>query len=72
MPTLCLSSFIIVIAIILLFIFDKYKIDTVIHFAGLKSINESIDDPLNYYDNNIGSTLNLLKTMQEFNCYKLI
>lgn len=54
------------------FIFDKYKIDTVIHFAGLKSINESIDDPLNYYDNNIGSTLNLLKTMQEFNCYKLI
>ena len=34
-------------------VFKKYKIDSVIHFAGLKSVGESVQNPLEYYDNNI-------------------
>jgi UDP-glucose 4-epimerase len=44
----------------------------VIHFAGLKSVNESINDPILYYDNNLRSTINLLKVMQQVNCKRLI
>ena len=45
-------------------IFDKHKPDTVIHFAGLKAVGESIQKPLYYYQNNIISTLNLLEIMK--------
>src|SRR5674476_438663 len=38
-------------------IFAEHQIDAVIHFAGLKSVGESVQQPLQYYDNNIGSTL---------------
>src|SRR5664279_468231 len=37
-------------------IFSTHKIDAVIHFAGLKAVGESVQQPLQYYDNNIGST----------------
>ena len=47
-------------------------IESVIHFAGLKSIGESIKKPLQYWDNNINSTLCLLSVMSKFSCYKLI
>lgn len=47
-------------------------ITAVIHCAGLKSVNESISDPLVYYQNNIVGTLNLLETMAKHSCYKLI
>ena len=47
-------------------IFSCEKFDAVIHFAGLKSISESYDDPLGYYDNNILGTLNLLKIMKKY------
>ncbi len=40
------------------------EIDAVIHFAGLKAVGESVTKPLEYYDNNITSTLVLLKTMR--------
>ena len=40
------------------------EIDAVIHFAGLKAVGESVAKPLEYYDNNITSTLVLLKTMR--------
>ena len=58
-------------------IFQEFKdtnnpIESVIHFAGLKSIGESIISPLEYWDNNVNSTLCLLSVMSKFNCYKLI
>lgn len=53
-------------------VFKENKFDSVIHFAGLKSVNESVDDALNYYHNNIIGTLNLLKIMQEQNVKTLI
>lgn len=53
-------------------IFKKYKIDCVIHFAGLKAVGESQSIPLHYYQNNLISTLNLLEIMQKHNCKKLI
>ena len=42
------------------------------HFAGLKSVNESIDFPLTYYENNVTGTINLLKTMKKLNINELI
>ncbi|MDE5897065.1 MAG: UDP-glucose 4-epimerase GalE, partial [Clostridia bacterium] len=47
-------------------IFKAHKIDWVIHFAGLKAVGESVQKPLEYYDNNLVSTLVLLETMREF------
>ncbi len=53
-------------------IFVENHIDSVIHFAGLKAVNESIRMPLEYYDNNISGTLNLLKCMKESNVKKIV
>lgn len=53
-------------------IFDENKIDGVIHFAGLKAVGESVKLPLNYYRNNIDSTLTLLEVMNEHNVKNLI
>ena len=50
---------------------DK-PIKSVIHFAGLKSIYNSIKSPLEYWDSNISSTISLLSTMQKYQCYTLI
>ena len=47
-------------------IFEKNKIDSVVHFAGLKAVGESCAKPLEYYKNNIDSTLVLLDTMKKF------
>ncbi|MBQ8216581.1 MAG: SDR family NAD(P)-dependent oxidoreductase, partial [Oscillospiraceae bacterium] len=44
-------------------IFTDHKIDYVIHFAGLKAVGESVAKPMEYYHNNIGSTLILTETM---------
>ena len=44
-------------------IFQQYKIDAAIHFAGLKAVGESCQQPLTYYQNNIDSTLILLEAM---------
>lgn len=48
-------------------IFSTHQIDAVIHFAGLKSVSESIKNPLLYYQNNIQSTLVLCEVMQKYN-----
>lgn len=48
-------------------IFKKHNIDSIIHFAGLKSVSESVEKPLKYYMNNINSTLNLIYLVKEFN-----
>jgi UDP-glucose 4-epimerase len=53
-------------------VFKNHNIDVVIHLAGLKAVNESIQKPLLYYENNIQSTINLLNTMIEFNCKNII
>ncbi len=49
-------------------LFEQYPdIDSVIHFAGLKAVGESVAKPLEYYTNNLVSTLNLLNVMREHN-----
>ena len=53
-------------------IFDKNSIFAVIHFAGLKSVGESVLKPQLYYDNNIGSTEVLLKVMEKHNCKNIV
>ncbi len=53
-------------------VFDKYKIDCVIHFAGLKAVGESVEKPLKYYDNNINGTISLCEVMQDNNCKKIV
>ena len=53
-------------------IFNDFSITGVIHFAGYKAVNESIQNPISYYNNNIMSTLNLLDIMTQFNVYNLI
>ena len=45
-------------------LFSRFEIDAVIHFAGLKAVGESVQKPLEYYRNNLISTLNLLLSMQ--------
>lgn len=45
-------------------IFKRYNIAAVIHFAGLKAVGESVAKPLDYYDNNVHGTLNLLAAMR--------
>lgn len=53
-------------------VFAEHQIDAVIHFAGLKAVGESILQPLQYYDNNIGSTLTLCQTMAECGVFNLV
>ncbi len=53
-------------------IFSENKIDSVIHFAGLKAVGESVRKPLEYYDNNIYGTLVLLETMKKFGVKKIV
>lgn len=53
-------------------IFSKNEIDWVIHFAGLKAVGESVAKPVEYYDNNLISTLVLLETMKKFGVKKIV
>ncbi|MCR5231716.1 MAG: UDP-glucose 4-epimerase GalE [Acholeplasmatales bacterium] len=53
-------------------IFSENKIDAVIHFAGLKAVGESVKMPVEYYRNNIDTTLSLLETMKKFNVGNII
>ena len=47
-------------------IFDENSFDCVIHFAGLKAVGESVEKPVEYYRNNIDTTLCLLESMKEY------
>jgi len=49
-------------------IFTQHHIDGVLHFAGLKSITESIEKPFEYYKNNVSNTIELCDVMKQFNC----
>ena len=53
-------------------IFEKHEIEAVIHFAGLKAVGESVQKPLEYYDNNLGGTLALLECMQKYGCKRIV
>ena len=53
-------------------IFSENAIEAVIHFAGLKAVGESVEKPLEYYENNIGGTINLLEAMKRRGCKKMI
>ncbi|AVK82735.1 UDP-glucose 4-epimerase GalE [Lysinibacillus sp. B2A1] len=53
-------------------VFEEYNISAVIHFAGFKSVGESVQNPLVYYQNNLISTLNLIDVMQTFKVKKLV
>ncbi|CCE92258.1 bifunctional UDP-glucose 4-epimerase/aldose 1-epimerase TDEL_0E00150 [Torulaspora delbrueckii] len=53
-------------------VFQEYKIDSVIHFAGLKAVGESTKIPLTYFHNNILGTLVLLELMEKYHVEKLV
>ena len=53
-------------------VFSTYRIESVIHFAGLKAVGESCVKPLEYYDNNIGGTVKLLNAMKEANVKTIV
>lgn len=53
-------------------IFSAHKFDAAIHFAGLKSVGESVSKPLEYYRNNLDSTLSLIEVMNNHNVKKLV
>ncbi len=53
-------------------IFQENQIDCVIHFAGLKAVGESVQQPLDYYENNVIGTISLLKVMKKFNCKNFV
>ena len=50
----------------------KLSIKSVIHFAGLKSVEESVNFPIKYWDVNVNGTLRLLSIMEKFECYNLV
>ena len=53
-------------------VFEKHDIECVIHFAGLKAVGESVQMPLEYYDNNLRSTITLCQSMKAHNVKKII
>ncbi len=53
-------------------VFNENEIDSVIHFAGLKAVGESVYKPLEYYDNNVIGTIKLLEVMKASGCKKLV
>ena len=53
-------------------VFAKHDIEQVIHFAGLKAVGESVQKPIEYYQNNVQGTLNLLDAMRDANVFKLV
>ena len=53
-------------------VFEAYPIESVIHFAGLKAVGESVVQPLRYYDNNVYGALRLLEAMKEYGCRQIV
>lgn len=53
-------------------IFTENKIEAVIHFAGLKAVGESVQKPLEYYENNISGTVTLCEAMRDNGCKKIV
>lgn len=53
-------------------VFEENDIDGAIHFAGYKAVGESVEKPMEYYENNLLSTLVLCQLLRKYNCKKLI
>jgi UDP-glucose 4-epimerase len=53
-------------------LFAAEGFDAVIHFAGFKAVGESVEKPLEYYENNLGSTFSLVRAMQKYDVDKLV
>ena len=53
-------------------LFDQHEVDAVIHFAGLKAVGESVQKPIEYYDNNVVGTLRLLEAMKRADVSRLV
>ena len=53
-------------------VFKKFKIDAVIHFAGLKAVGESQQIPLTYFDNNIAGSISLVQAMERAQVFNLV
>jgi UDP-glucose 4-epimerase len=53
-------------------VFDRHPIRAVMHFAGLKAVGESVEKPLEYYDNNVNGTLHLLAAMRRAQARTLV
>lgn len=53
-------------------VFESYDIHAVIHFAGRKAVGESVEIPLDYYETNVGGTLNVVRAMREHDVTRLV
>jgi UDP-glucose 4-epimerase len=53
-------------------LFEQYSISSVVHFAGLKAVGESVQNPLMYFDNNVSGTVILCEVMAEYSCKTLV
>ena len=53
-------------------VFNTHQIDAVIHFAGLKAVGESVEQPLKYYDNNVNGTAVLCEVMAKNGCKTIV
>lgn len=53
-------------------LFEKYKIDAIIHFAAFKAVGESVEKPLEYYHNNLESLLNILEAMRKYSTSSMV
>jgi UDP-glucose 4-epimerase len=53
-------------------LFAAEDFDAVIHFAAFKAVGESVEKPLDYYENNLGTTFSLLRAMQKYDVDKLV
>ena len=53
-------------------VLDQNRVDAVIHFAGLKAVAESVEQPLRYYDNNVRGSLTLFEVLEEHQVRKLV
>ncbi|MDA9354379.1 UDP-glucose 4-epimerase GalE [Amylibacter sp.] len=53
-------------------IFNNFKPEAVIHFAGLKAVGESVADPVKYYDVNVGGSISLLEAMSKAECDNIV
>lgn len=53
-------------------VFEQHEIDAVLHFAGFKSVPESVRQPLKYYRNNLGGAVSLLEVMARCGCKRIV
>lgn len=53
-------------------VFDEHQIDAVINFAGMKAVGESVAIPVEYYDDNINTTLSLVRAMRAHDCHLMV